>query len=81
MEVRCCCNAGLLLGTIPDPPKKEEGTYMVPGVNGHVEVEVATLYRPFWENTLAVKSNDKPISYFEQIIGWVPAETIAARVK
>jgi len=67
VEVRCCCNPGKLLGSIPTSPQFTElGKFRVPGIKGPVEVELA-----------AIKSNDQPIEYFEQIRGWLPAEGVS----
>lgn len=80
MEVRCCCDAGKLLGTIPQE-FTFRGLFKIEGINGKqitVEVDACSLGR---RKFLAVKSNDKPIEYFEQIEGWMPNTSLVSRVK
>jgi hypothetical protein len=77
IEVRCCCDPGKLLGSIPASPQFTDlGKFMVPGIKGPVEVELAWL-GPWWSGRAAIKSNDLPIEYYEQIRGWLPAEGVS----
>lgn len=76
MEVRCCCNPGKLLGYIPMEEPDTLGVYEVDSVvpGKKVKIEVAWLGGGWTADYLAVKSNDLPIEYYEQIKGWLPAE-------
>lgn len=71
MEVRCCCNAGKILGYLPNPP--EGVKKMVFLSNGMpVEFEVAAITTVLgkllgMENEIAYKSKDYPDAVLDAI--------------
>jgi hypothetical protein len=89
MDVRCCCNPGKLIGTVPDFPELKSdyvqtrsyfiGTRVaLPTKDGtKVEVEVACCFLRDGDGpakpTIAIKSNDLPVEYYKKIEGFVEA--------
>lgn len=83
MELRCCCNPGLLLGHLPDPPPVlNNWLAAVVGApvvlktkdGGEAQVELGCIHHVFGGDKLAYKSNDKPMEFFRNIEGFVEAE-------
>jgi hypothetical protein len=85
MDVRCCCNPGKLIGTVPDYPvltgvethimATARGVNVdLPGKDGGV-VPVEVSFCRLIENgekrgMVAIKSNDLPLEYYEKIQGF-----------
>lgn len=69
MEVRCCCNPGLLLGSLPEPPVSVAGRFVH---FGEVSLEIAWLRLPLFKGQpyLAYKSMDYPIEKLRALPGW-----------
>lgn len=81
MELRCCCNPNLLLGHLPDPSEEDKlgavigkrPKVMLPTKDGKTaQVEVGAICLGLFGSSFpAYKSDDRPIDYFRNIVGFV----------
>lgn len=81
MELRCCCNPNRVIGELPDPSEEDQirATHFRPVAvelrtkdGGTCEVTCAALRKGFFGDVFpAYKSDDKPIEFFRNIVGFV----------
>lgn len=77
VEVRCCCDAGKLLGTVPVPDGRQVQAgrwfeFALPGERLRLQVAVWEHWLDFGDHRggLALRSDDTPLERLRQIPGW-----------
>lgn len=81
-EVRCCCEAGKLLGTIPEVPRIGMSRVFTFATEAGVEsftldwgrIDIPGIVSTRGDERYALKSMDLPIEKLRQIEGWIDHE-------